>query len=102
WEKAGGKLDERFQFALDWDMLLRFQDAGARIVRLPRFLGAFRVHPRQKTAMQIGALGAAEMDQLRRRCHGRLVSPVEIRRRLFPYLLRHAAYSWLPWMGLAR
>ena len=46
WEAVGGKLDKSFQFALDWDLLLRFRDAGARFARVPRFLGAFRVHPR--------------------------------------------------------
>ena len=53
-EAIGGELDESFQFALDWDLLLRFRAAGARIVRLPRFLGAFRVHDDQKTSAKIG------------------------------------------------
>ena len=44
-ERAGGAMDESFRFALDWDLLLRFRDAGARFVRLPRFLGAFRCMP---------------------------------------------------------
>ena len=42
WDRAGG-IDRSFQFALDWDLLLRFQKAGARMVRLPYFLGAFRI-----------------------------------------------------------
>ena len=70
WEKVGG-IDESFQFALDWDLLLRFQNAGASIVRLPRFLGAFRVHTQQKTAATIASTGLAEMTRLRKRCHGR-------------------------------
>ena len=28
WEKAGGKMNESFQFALDWDLLLRFRDTA--------------------------------------------------------------------------
>src|SRR5262249_36979350 len=48
WDKVGASLDETFQFALDWDLLIRFRDAGARFVRLPRFLGGFRVHAQQK------------------------------------------------------
>src|SRR5262249_23541680 len=50
WERVGGTLDASFQFAMDWDLILRFREAGARFVRLPRFLGAFRVHARQKTS----------------------------------------------------
>src|SRR6267142_2453422 len=30
WERAGAKLDESFRFALDWELQLRFRDAGAR------------------------------------------------------------------------
>lgn len=64
WEKVGG-LDESFQFALDWDILLRFRAAGARFVRLPYFLGAFRIHPDQKTSTRIADSGRKEMRQLR-------------------------------------
>src|SRR6267143_4778773 len=77
WDKVGGQIDESFQFAMDWDLLIRFRDAGARFVRLPRFLAAFRVHPSQKTSAQIEDLGAREIYRLRRRCHGRNVTHVE-------------------------
>jgi hypothetical protein len=33
WDKIGGAFDESFDFALDWDLLLRFRDVGARLVR---------------------------------------------------------------------
>ena len=61
WEKVGGALDESFRFAVDWDLLLRFRDAGATFVRLPRFLGAFRVHGNQKTATELTGVGAEEI-----------------------------------------
>ena len=48
WDRVGG-IDPSFQFALDWDLLLRFAAAGARIARLPWFLGLFRLHPHQKS-----------------------------------------------------
>ena len=48
WEKVGSKINDNLNFAIDWDLLLRFQEAGAKIVRLPRFLAAFRIHPSQK------------------------------------------------------
>lgn len=65
WEKAGGKLNVDFHFALDWDLLQRFREAGARIVRVPRFLGCFRVHPEQKTSAKMADLGKTEMSWLR-------------------------------------
>ena len=43
WDHVGGYIDEFYQFALDWELLLRFRQAGARFARLPRFLGAFKV-----------------------------------------------------------
>jgi hypothetical protein len=38
WEAAGGQIDASLRFAIDWDLLLRLRDSGAKIVRLPRFL----------------------------------------------------------------
>lgn len=42
WDRAGG-IDPSLHYTLAWDLLLRFEATGARIVRLPRFLGAKRV-----------------------------------------------------------
>lgn len=69
WDLAGG-IDPSFQFALDWDLLARFQQAGARVVRVPYFLGAFRVHAEQKTSQAIHTTGADEMRRIRTRFHG--------------------------------
>lgn len=68
WERAGG-IDPTFQFALDWDLLMRFAASGARIVRLPHFLGSFRVHAHQKTSQQISSVGEEEMNRIRTRLH---------------------------------
>lgn len=88
WDAAGGHVDSDFGYALDWDLLLRFRDAGARMVRLPRYLGAFRVHHGQK-ATRLHALGAAERARLLGRVHGGSFSHGSARLRLTPYLLRH-------------
>jgi GT2 family glycosyltransferase len=69
WDLAGG-VDPSFQFALDWDLLARFHKAGCRIVRLPYFLGCFRVHAQQKTSQVIHTTGADEMARIRLRFHG--------------------------------
>lgn len=68
WDLAGG-IDPNFQFALDWDLLARFQQAGCRIVRLPYFLGCFRLHAEQKTSQVIHTTGAEEMARIRARFH---------------------------------
>ena len=88
WERVGG-VDPSFSFALDWDLITRFRDAGARFVRLPRFLGAFRVHDAQKTAMEIGSTGSREMGRVWQRCVGYVPSTREVVYRLAPYYVRH-------------
>lgn len=102
WERVGGRVDEGFQFAMDWDLLLRFQEAGARIVRLPRFLGAFRVHTRQKTSADLAETGWREMGRLRRRCHGREVEETEIFPNIRNYLARHVLLTKLYRAGVLR
>jgi hypothetical protein len=77
WDQVGG-VDPAFQFALDWDLILRFEAAGARIVRLPWFLGLFRLHPRQKSHVHLEQVGIPEMDRLRVRTLGRQPTPAEL------------------------
>ncbi|MFZ5494457.1 MAG: glycosyltransferase [Verrucomicrobiota bacterium] len=77
WDAVGG-LDPSFQFALDWDLLARFQQAGARIVRLPYFLGCFRLHSEQKTSAHIHTTGHDEMTRIRTRIHGPHPDPARI------------------------
>jgi GT2 family glycosyltransferase len=91
WERAGGQIDSTLKFAIDWDLLLRFRDVGARMVRLPRFLGAFRVHDEQKTGRQ-QQLCEAESALLQRRVLGRTMGDEEVFARVQPYLRRHVLH----------
>ena len=76
-DKIGG-IDPNFHFAMDWDFLLRAQEAGAVIKRVPYFLGCFRVHAAQKTNLQINTIGEQEMLLLRNRSHHRNITDEEI------------------------
>lgn len=91
WDKVGGQIDESFRFAMDWDLLVRFRDAGARFAHIPRFMGAFRIHEHQKTSANINDFGHQEMDRIRERLLGRIPSSKEIRNAALPYLLKHVA-----------
>jgi glycosyltransferase involved in cell wall biosynthesis len=102
WERVGGAMDESFQFALDWDLILRFRDAGARFARLPRFLGGFRLHGEQKTSTQMQTRGEAEIQRLRERSLGRPVRMGEVGLAVRPYLRRHVLYRHLYRFGLLR
>lgn len=65
WETVGGALDQGLRFAMDWDLILRFDEAGAMFARIPRFLGAFRIRPDQKTSSLMETWGNFEMNLLR-------------------------------------
>jgi glycosyltransferase involved in cell wall biosynthesis len=102
WDKVGGKIDESFQFALDWDLLLKFRAAGAKFVRLPRFLAAFRVHDLQKTSANMATTGNKEMAKLRYQLHGREIELEDIRHNMYGYMARHSWLNFLYTMGLYR
>jgi hypothetical protein len=89
WERAGGFMDQDYPFALDWDLLVRLRDTGAKTVRLPRFLGAFRIHGAQKTSAIMDTQGQKEAAALRRRIHGREVTRPEVWEHVRPYMRRH-------------
>ena len=89
WDKAGGHIDESFRFAMDWDLLLRFRDAGAKFAHIPRFLGAFRVHEQQKTSAAMNETGLQEMDRIHKRLHGRVPHEIEIQKATLPFLRKH-------------
>lgn len=89
WGKVGSTLDESFQFAMDWDLLIRFVDAGARFAHLPRFLGAFRVHEAQKTSQAINETGIQEMNRIRERIWGHVPNGTEVRKKIAPFMIRH-------------
>jgi len=89
WERVGGRIDESFRFAMDWDLLIRFRDAGANFAHIPRFLGAFRIHEQQKTSTEINQAGQTEMDRIRALLLGHVPTQQEVRKAVTPFLLRH-------------
>ena len=101
WDQVGG-INPSLRFAIDWDLLLRFQEAGARIVHLPRFLACFRVHSRQKTTAIMKEVGQAEIDLLRERTFGRRMPSAEIEAHpvLLSYLRRSAFIEFLWTLGV--
>ncbi len=62
-EKAGN-VDPGYRFALDYDLFVRFIQAGAKFVRLNRFLGVFREHDAAKTSQWMATVGAEEIKRV--------------------------------------
>ena len=98
---AIGPIDVNFQYALDWDFMLRAQAAGFKFARLRRFLACFRVHDEQKTTKNY-ELGRKEMQSLRLRMLGYIPSQLEISRAIAPYLFRQFVFHWGYRLGLLR
>lgn len=67
WEQVGATFDVNLQFAMDWDLILRFLDAGAVFHHVPELFGIFRVHSNQKSQANFVTLGVREMATLRLR-----------------------------------
>lgn len=87
WDKLGG-LDPSFDYAMDWDFILRAHAAGFHFCRVPRFLACFRIHHEQKTFSQ-RHVGDLESARLRQRYLGRPVTPSEIDKATRSYVRRH-------------
>ncbi len=97
WERVGG-IDTGFDYGFDWDLFLRFQEAGAKIRRLPRFLGAFRQHDDQKTRRNRD-LAQVELESIRHAFHRRAVTIQEAKARSRKLLLRSAPHHVVHRLG---
>jgi len=102
WERIGSRIDESFRFAMDWDLILRFRDAGLTFRRLPRFLGAFRVWEEQKSLSWWLPIGRRETERLTARSLGVTPRRERIRREIAAYVRRHWVLDKLYLAGLVR
>lgn len=71
YERVGGVIDTTFDFAMDYDLWLRFLRGGARFMAVPEFYGLFRYYPDQKTAARWQTKGLPEIARLQREHLGR-------------------------------
>lgn len=89
WEKVGN-VDRSFQFAMDYDLFVRFMKVG-RIRRVNRFLGAFRQHQGAKTSQLIHTIGAQEIH--------RIWVDNQFTPRFFSRLIAHRFSKGVNWRG---
>jgi len=102
WERVGGRIDETLNFAIDWDLVARFEQAGARFYRMPRFLGIFTTHEAQKSIAIKEDVGRQEFEKIRDRYAGRGAKRLGFRLRSYAHLGRSMAYYWGYRSGLLR
>lgn len=102
WDRIGAHIDESLRFALDWDLILRFREAGLVFRRLPRFIGAFRVWPDQKSLSSWLPWGRRESERLTARTLGSTPSRSTTRREIRRYVRHHWLCDKLYQAGMLR
>jgi len=65
WDKTGARLDTTWRYSMDYDLWLRFAEAGARLHVVGRPIAWFRSHDEQKTAETEGGGFRAELPKVR-------------------------------------
>lgn len=63
-ERCGACIDESFDFAMDYELWLRFLKNGARFAATNEFYGLFRWYPDQKSQSQWETKGLPEVERL--------------------------------------
>ncbi len=77
WERAGGYVDRGLDFAIDYDLWLRFLACGGRFLAVGDTFGLFREHGGQKSSARWHELGWPEVQRLHER-HGVRVAEHEM------------------------
>lgn len=62
WRRSGARVDEAWFYSMDYELWLRFAQAGARLTVIGRPIAQFRVHPEQKT--NLAEKFRAELDRV--------------------------------------
>lgn len=86
WIKVGKSIDESFKFAADWDLLMRFMQSGAKIIRVPYILGIFRFHKAQKSQVFINTIGRKEVLKILYKYHQKRITKKMISRNILGYI----------------
>ena len=99
YEKVGG-VNPAFHFAMDWDLLLRFIAADARISRVPYFLACFRIHTAQKTHTLLSTVGEREKLHLLAREHPAGHNPTSVQQKQDWYRFQSSLCAILLKLGI--
>ncbi len=102
WDRVGGRVNDKLQFSMDWDLVARFEQAGARFYRIPRFIGVFTTHPSQKSIATKESIGRHEFEQIRSQYAGRGLRRLGYRLQNYTHLARSIGYYWGYRSGLLR
>ncbi|NJR49735.1 MAG: glycosyltransferase [Leptolyngbyaceae cyanobacterium CSU_1_3] len=77
-EKSGAYVDTEFEFAMDYELFLRFLKNGAKFLSVQEVLGLFRYYPSQKTTHLWHSKGLPEIAKLHHLYLGRQLEETEM------------------------
>jgi glycosyltransferase involved in cell wall biosynthesis len=73
-ERVGPYVDSGYEFAMDYELFLRFLQAGATLLAVPHHFGLFRDYPDQKSAFLWKNKGLSEIARLQQTYLGRTLN----------------------------
>lgn len=79
YDHCGGSIDRSFQFAMDYELWLRFLDKGAKFLSVDSVFGLFRKHDEQKSEAAWKERGLPEIARLQLKYLGREVPEDEMK-----------------------
>ena len=94
WDAVDSHIDETLNFAIDWDLICRFEKAGARFARLNRYMGIFTTHNDQKSIADKEQLGREEFSILREKYMPTLHSSAYHRLLNYTHILKSIGLVW--------
>ena len=78
YERAGGFIDDSFQFAMDYELWLRFLKFGANFKGFDNVFGLFRSYENQKSTAQWQQFGLPEIERLYKQYADRCLPEAEM------------------------
>jgi len=78
YERAGGFVDETYNFAMDYELWMRMLQNGAKFLALKDFFGLYRLHENAKSVAQWETLGLREIPRVYQKYCDKVLSPGEM------------------------
>lgn len=90
YERAGGFIDDTYNFAMDYELWMRMLKNGAQFLALKEFFGLYRLHAEAKSVAQWETLGLKEIPRVYSSYCDKILSPEEM---YDAYLDYHAGFN---------
>lgn len=90
YERAGGFIDQSYNFAMDYELWMRLLENGAKFLAIRDFFGLYRLHQNAKSVAQWETVGLKEIPRVYERYCEKVLSPGEM---YDAYMDYHAGFN---------